>query len=52
MPTVTVDVDEIGSRVGNKYTDPAELQNLCFDFGIELDPEEVVEEPVSAHSDR
>ena len=46
MPTVSVLVDEIAARVGEKYRDPKVLDELCFEFGVELDPPEVVEEEI------
>jgi phenylalanyl-tRNA synthetase beta chain len=36
MPTVGLDRDELFSRLGRRYED-AEFDELCFEFGIELD---------------
>ena len=41
MPTVTVNRDVLYQRLNNTYTEE-EFENLCFDFGIELD--DIVEE--------
>lgn len=36
MPTVAVDRDDLFARLGRTYTDE-EFDELCFQFGIELD---------------
>ncbi|KAG8780352.1 phenylalanine--tRNA ligase subunit beta [Ceratobasidium sp. 428] len=47
MPTVAVDKEELYERLGRVYT-TAEFDELCFDFGIELDEDttEEVEEAI------
>lgn len=44
MPTVAVDRDDLFQRLGRQYTDE-EFDELCFQFGIELD--EVMTEDVA-----
>jgi phenylalanyl-tRNA synthetase beta chain len=36
MPTVSVDREDLFARLGRRYED-AEFDELCFEFGIELD---------------
>jgi phenylalanyl-tRNA synthetase beta chain len=36
MPTISVNRDRLFERLGRVYTD-AEFEDLCFDYGIELD---------------
>jgi phenylalanyl-tRNA synthetase beta chain len=36
MPTVAVDRDELFERLGRTYTQE-EFEDLCFQFGVELD---------------
>jgi phenylalanyl-tRNA synthetase beta chain len=36
MPTVAVDRDDLFSRLGSQFTQD-EFDNLCFQYGIELD---------------
>lgn len=36
MPTVAVDRDDLFARLGKKYEDK-EFDELCFQFGVELD---------------
>jgi len=36
MPTISVDKADLYSALGRQYTND-EFQDLCFDFGIELD---------------
>ncbi len=36
MPTIGVKRDELFARLGRSYTED-EFQQLCFDFGLELD---------------
>ncbi|RVE50142.1 hypothetical protein evm_005165 [Chilo suppressalis] len=36
MPTISVNRDALFTALGSKYTDE-EFQNLCFEFGLELD---------------
>lgn len=40
MPTVTVDIDSFFSRLGKKLTFK-ELEELCFDFGIEVEEKDI-----------
>ena len=49
MPTIGVGRDALFEALGKKYTDD-EFQELCFEFGIELD--EVVEEEVKTTKTR
>ncbi|CAE6464563.1 unnamed protein product [Rhizoctonia solani] len=42
MPTVSVDKAELYERLGREYT-TAEFDELCFDFGIELDEDTTLE---------
>jgi phenylalanyl-tRNA synthetase beta chain len=49
MPTVSIPRDPLFAALGRKFTDD-EFQDLCFEFGIELD--EAVEEPVKVTKTR
>jgi phenylalanyl-tRNA synthetase beta chain len=52
MPTVSLDRDELFSRLGRTFTEK-EFDELCFQFGIELDEvmtEEVAQEKRHAAS--
>jgi phenylalanyl-tRNA synthetase beta chain len=44
MPTVVLDRAELFARLGRSYTD-AEFDELCFEFGVELD--DVAEDPAT-----
>eukprot|EP00299_Pterocystis_sp_00344_P008866 c3538_g1_i1.p1 GENE.c3538_g1_i1~~c3538_g1_i1.p1 ORF type:complete len:615 (+),score=146.24 c3538_g1_i1:46-1845(+) len=45
MPTVTLNRDELFSRLGRTFT-KREFEDLCFEFGIELDEETTEKEQV------
>eukprot|EP00948_MAST-09A_sp_MAST-9A-sp1_P003341 g3341.t1 len=47
MPTLSVQVSDVTQGIGEEYGDPEVFQTLCFEFGVELDPEEVVEEEIN-----
>jgi len=49
MPTVSIPRDPLFKALGRDFTDD-EFQDVCFEFGIELD--EVVEEPVKVTKTR
>lgn len=36
MPTISIDRDHLFNKIGKRYTDK-EFDELCFDFGVELD---------------
>lgn len=49
MPTVAVDRDDLFARLGQTYTDAA-FDELCFQFGVELDEVMTESEAASARA--
>ncbi|EGR27777.1 phenylalanyl-tRNA synthetase beta chain, putative [Ichthyophthirius multifiliis] len=50
MPTVTVNIDNFNKKLG-KNLDFNDLENLCFDFGIEVEKREVTKKNKKTNQD-